>query len=217
MDRQTELMLQYGPKDTCWAATWGEHDEPLLKKYFEKAALPGSEDNATIIEFFDCLERRWNDHAASLTLQNGKNLAVVDIAKTEDIVTIQGLQYLCNLVISSGLPFFRYHGAGSSTIEPRAYQQRLYGEIEPRADMTVGAQGSITRVGTAIRAIGIFPTSFPTITVRESAIFTNVTGYTAGTMLNRQVFSSSPISHTVNGGPFTLATDITFTPVTIYG
>ena len=26
MDRQTELMLKYGPKDTCWAATWGAMD-----------------------------------------------------------------------------------------------------------------------------------------------------------------------------------------------
>ena len=46
----------------------------------------------------------------------------------------------------AGLPSWRYHGIGSSSLEARAYQQRLYGEIEPRADMTVAGQGSITRV-----------------------------------------------------------------------
>ena len=36
MDRQTELILKYGPKDTCWAATYQKEDEPLLKKIFYK-------------------------------------------------------------------------------------------------------------------------------------------------------------------------------------
>src|SRR5262245_50944307 len=179
MDRQTELMLKYGPKDTCWAATWGEHDEPLLQKYFEKAALLGREDNPMIIEFFDCLERCWNDHAGSLTLQDGRSFAVVDLAKTDDIATIQGLQHLCRQINDNTQTRPRYHGVGNSTIEPRAYQQRLFAETEPRADMTIAAQGSMTRVNQSLRYIGIFPTSFPTITVRESAVFTNNTGYTA--------------------------------------
>src|SRR5215510_9614207 len=126
MDRQTELMLKYGPKDTCWAATWGEHDEPLLKKYFEKAALLGHQDNTMTIEFFDYMEQCWNDH------RRGKlqGLQVVDLAKTEDIPTIQGLQHFCRCVVI-GATLFRYHGAGSSNIEARAYQQRLFAETEP--------------------------------------------------------------------------------------
>jgi hypothetical protein len=217
MDKQTELMLKYGPKDTCWAANWGEKDEPLLRKYFIKSATLGRENNPMVIHFFDQLERKWNDHHDGGILEiNGQTFEIVDIAKTTDIPTIQGLQFCCRQIINTGLAPWRYHGVGSSSIDARAYQQRLFVETEPRADMTVAAQGSATRVSQSMRFIGIFPASFPTITVRESAVFNNNTGYT-GTMLNRQQFASTAIGHTLNAAPFTVATDVTFTPVTTYG
>jgi hypothetical protein len=215
MDKQTELMLKYGPKDTCWAANWGEKDEPLLQKYFKKSATLDRENNPMVIQFFDQLERKWNDHIGALEI-DGQLFEIIDIAKTSDIVTIQGLQRTCFLIIGGGA-LWRYHGVGNSTIEARAYQQRLFAETEPRADMTIGAQGSATRVSQSMRFIGIFPASFPSISVRESAIFNNNTGYTAGVMLNRQVFSASAIGHTVNVAPFTVATDINFVPVTTWG
>jgi hypothetical protein len=218
-DKQTELMLKYGPKDTCWAANWGENDQPLLEKYFIKSATLGLEDNPMVIEFFDQLENKWNDHKGVLQI-DGQTFEIIDIAKTKDIPTVQGLQWCCKRIINPGLGItYRYHGVGSDNREPRAYQQRLYGETEPRADMTIPAKGSITRVNQSIRAIGIFPIDFPTITVRESAIFTNVTVYT-GIMLNRQVFTGGgagvPIVHTVNVAPFTVATDINFASVTTW-
>jgi hypothetical protein len=215
MDKQTELMLKYGPKDTCWAATYRRRDEHLLRKYFVKSATLGTQNNPMVIEFFDQLERAYNDHVGILRI-NSKSFEIIQIAKTEDIVTIQGLQLCCKYIVNLASTLFRYHGVGNSTIEPRAYQQRLYGETEPRADMSVGAQGSYSRVNQSMRFVGIFPISFPTITVRESAVFTNNTAYT-GTMLNRQMFSGIPITHTVNVAPFTVATDINFTPVTTWG
>jgi hypothetical protein len=223
MDRQTELMLKYGPKDTCWAANYEPNAEPLLQKYFIKSATLGREDNPMVIEFFDQLEKKWNDHTSILEIDS-QRFEIIEIAKTKDIPTVQGLQHCCKQIIngvtSSSPPGteipWRYHGVGNSTIEPRVYQQKLYGEREPRADMTVGAQGSFTRVNESMRAIGIFPTSFPTITVKESGIFTNISAY-SGIMLNRQVFSSNPITHTVNVAPFTVATDINFASVTTWG
>jgi len=218
-DKQTELMLKYGPKDTCWAANWGEKDESLLKKYFEKSATLGREDNPMVIEFFDQLENKWNDHNGILEIDD-QTFEIIDIAKTKDIPTVQGLQWCCRQIITPALAPWRHHGVGSDNREARAYQQKLYGEIEPRADMTIPAKGSLTRVNQSIRAIGIFPIDFPTITVRESAVFTNVTVYT-GVMLNRQVFTGGsagvPITHTINVAPFTVATDINFASVTTWG
>lgn len=216
MDRQTELMLKYGPKDTCWAATYQLEDEPLLQKYFIKSATLGQENNPMVITFFDQLENKWNDHIGILQIDS-QTFEMIEIAKTKDVPTVQGLQHCCRQIITAGLPSWRYHGAGSSTIEPRAYQQQLYGEAGTRADMTIGAQGSITRVNQNIRAIGIFPSTFPTLTVRESAVFTNSTGYTAGIMLNRQVFENNSIAHTINVSPFTVATDINFASETKWG
>lgn len=216
MDKQTELMLKYGPKDTCWATTYQGKDEFLLQKYFIKSATFGREDNPFVIKFFKELERKWNDHTGILEIDS-QTFEMIDIAKTKDIATIQGLQFCCRMIIVSGLAAWRYHGAGSSSFEPRAYQQRLFGEIEPRADMTIAAQGSITRASQSIRAVGIFPSSFPTLTVRESGIFNVATGYTTGTMLNRQTFSSNPIGHTSGVNPFTVATDIDFAGETQWG
>jgi hypothetical protein len=216
MDKQTELMLKYGPKDTCWAATYEKQAEPLLQKYFIKSMTLGTENNPMVITFFDELEKKWNDHTGILEVDSEK-FEIIDIAKTSDIPTIQGLQHCCRQIITAGLPSWRYHGAGSSSLEPRAYQQRLYGEIEPRADMTVAGQGSATRVNQSMRFVGSFPSTFPTLTVRESAVFTNSTGYTAGIMLNRQVFASNPIGHTINVQPFIVATDVNFASVTKWG
>ena len=215
MDRQTELMLKYGPKDTCWAANYERKDEPLLKKYFIKSATLGRENNPLVIEFFNQLERKWNDRIGILEIDS-QRFEIIEIAKTKDIPTVQGLQFCCRQIINSGLPDWQYHGVGSSTIEPRAYQQQLYGEAGTRADMTIPAQGSTTRVNQSMRFIGIFPSTFPTLTVKESAVFTNSTGYT-GIMLNRQVFENNPIAHTINVAAFTVATDINFAGVTTWG
>jgi len=217
MDKQTELMLKYGPKDTCWAANWGEKDEPLLKKYFIKSATLGRENNPMVTEFFNQMERKWNDKTIAALEIDSKTFEIVEIAKTKDIPTIQGLQHCCRQIIFSGLPFWKYHGVGSSTIEPRAYQQKLYGEAGTRIDMTVAGQGSLTRSNQSIRTVATFPASFPTLSVKESAIFTNSAGYTTGIMLNREVFASKPIGHTVNVSPFTVATDINFASVTTWG
>lgn len=210
-------MLKYGPKDTCWAATYQAKDESLLQKYFIKSATLGRENNPMITEFFNQMERKWNDQQIAFLEIDSKKFEIIEIAKTSDIPTIQGLQHCCRQIITAGLPAWRYHGVGSSSLEARAYQQRLYGEIEPRADMTVAGQGSLTRTNQSIRAVGTFPASFPSISVKESAIFTNSTGYTAGIMLNRQVFASNPIGHTVNGSAFTVGTDINFASVTTWG
>lgn len=216
MDKQTELMLKYGPKDTCWAATYEAKEERLLQKYFIKSATLGRENNPMITEFFDQMERKWNDQQATLEIDS-KRFEIIEISKTDDIVTIQGLQHCCRQIMVAGLPAWRYHGVGSSTLEARAYQQRLYGEAGTRADMTVAGQGSLTRSNQSIRTVGTFPASFPTLSVKESAVFTNPTGYTAGVMLNRQVFASNPIGHTVNVSAFTVGTDINFASVTTWG
>jgi len=76
--------------------------------------------------------------------------------------------------------------------------------------------GSMTRSGQALRFVGNFPSSFQTITVKESGVFTTSVPAT-GIMLNRNLFPSSPIVHTSGGTAFTLASLITFAGVTTWG
>lgn len=216
MDPQTELMLKYGPKDICYAALYDAKDIIHIQKLSKQIHAADEQGKERLTKyFFDQLEKRWNDHDTTLEIGNEK-VKFLQVSKAGDIVTIQGLQFCCRMVITSGLAPWRYHGVGNSTLEARAYQQKLFTETEPRADMTIVAQGSIARVNQSMRFIGIFPASFPTITVRESGVFNINTAYT-GTMLNRQMFSSTPITHVVSGTAFTVATLINFTSVTTYG
>lgn len=190
-DYDLERMKKNGPKDICYCVSYDSKDPEFMQKL----------DPDTL---FKKLEAKWNDHPSLPEF--------VQVSKADDVVTFPGLSYCMQQMIGTITTRWRYMGAGSDLSQARPYQQRLFAEIEPRADMSVVAQGSRTRSGQSLRYVGIFPASFPTITVRESGVFNVVTGYT-GQMLNRNVFSSTPVVHTVGVLPFTLASLITFAGV----
>jgi hypothetical protein len=207
IDKQTEIMKQKGPQEITYASLFEAKDIPLIQKFMK---LKTRENPPQVIEFFDKCEQKWNDHNPTI---NG--VEFLQVSRADDIPTIQGLAYSNKIVITGGV-LWRYMGVGSDSREARCYQQRLYAETEPRADMTQAPQGSMTRVNQSMRFIGIFPASFPTITVRESGVFNVVTAYT-GTQLNRNMFSSTPITHTVGISGFTIGSLINFIPVTTWG
>jgi hypothetical protein len=204
-DRAKESMLKHGPKDEAYASLFTKKDIELVQKLFRK------KDSRLIDEFMDKTIAKYNDHNPVLKVGN-HDIEFIQVAKAEDLPTFPGLIHCNNLAFGTLSNRWRYMGAGNDSREARPYQQRLFGETEPRADMTQAPQGSATRSGNALRFIGIFPASFPTITVRESGVFNVVTAY-AGKMLNRNVFASTPITHVVNVLGFTLASLLTFTGV----
>jgi hypothetical protein len=213
LDKQTEIMKKYGPHDTAYASLFLAEDLQLVQKFFSK--IDTQINPPQIIEYFNKCEQKWNDHNPILKVGN-KQVQFLQVAKADDIVTIQGLCFCARMIITSGLAPWRYHGVGSGTREARCYQPTLHSELEPRADMTIAAQGSISRVNQSMRFVGIFPASFPSLTVNESGVWNNVSG-TSGTLLNRQQFVSGSIAHTAGGTAFTVATDINFVPVTTWG
>jgi hypothetical protein len=198
-DKAKEHMLKHGPKDEAYASLFTKEDIGSIQKLQNHDELMA----ATIA--------KWNDHNPVLKIGN-HNVEFIQVSKAEDLPTFPGLIYCNKLAIGTVSNRWRYYGVGNDTREARPYQQRLFLETEPRADMTQAPQGSATRSGNALRFIGIFPTTFSTITVRESGVFNVVSGYT-GQMLNRNVFASTPINHVVNVTAFTVACLLTFTGV----
>jgi hypothetical protein len=218
-DRLTNIIKEYGPQELGYACLWRAEDIGIVTDYIAREAqLLEVEDQTMHLEFINQIERALNDHkGAGLTFRN-KKAEILGAAKVKDLPTIQGLSYTARGVIQL-LNKWKYMGAGNDPREARAYQQQLFGELGTRADMEIVAQGSITRVtapADALKFIGIFPASFPTITVREAAVFNTLSG-TSGTMLERISFPDLAIAHTVSGTAFTVSILVNFLMVTRWG
>jgi hypothetical protein len=181
-------MKKNGPKDICYAASFDKNDMAYVQ-------------NLNPDDLFLKLEQQDN--------------VFLEVAKADDVVTYPGLSYCMQQILGSISTRWRYMAAGSGLSQARPYQQGLEAEVFPRADMTVPAQGSATRSSQSLRFVGIFPASFPSLTVRESGITQAVSG--TSIFLTRNVFSSNVINHTAGGLAFTLASLITFAGVATWG
>jgi len=212
LDKDTELMKEFGPQETTYCVSWHKEDERSVYAYFRKADLI-KENSPLIQDFFKQLERRYNDHKAFIIF-NGKIIYLVDLAKTTDIPTIQGVVWCNKMNLDTTLATWRYCGVGNDPREARAYHQQLYGEVSTRMDMTVS--GSMTRSNESMLFSATFPSAYATITVRESAIF-NVSSGFAGAQLNRNAFPNYAHVHTQNVAPFTIASDFNFVAETKWG
>lgn len=180
-------MKKFGPQDTCYAVLYEAKDADYVSKLDPDF-------------LFQKLEEKYNDHPSLPEF--------LQVSKADDIVTFPGLSYCMKLIL--GLitsPRFTFMCAGSSSNTADPFKQLLGSEAASRINMSL--TGSMTRSGHALRFVGNFPASFQTITVRESGVNTASTPNT-GVLLNRNVFSATPIVHTSGGTAFTLASLITF-------
>jgi len=185
-DYYTELMKKNGPQDTCYAVLYDAKDADYISKLNP-------------------------DDLFSLIYQ--KSSIFKTMSKADDVVTFPGLSYCMQLILGSQTTRFTFMCAGSSSNTADPFKQTLGSEAASRLNMSIS--GSMTRSGQALRFVGNFPASFQTITVRESGVNTNSVP-NSGILLNRNVFSSSPITHISGGTAFTLASLITFSSVTTW-
>ena len=189
-DYDLERMKKNGPQDIAYAVVYDARDSDYVQ----------SLDPDSLLEL---IYRKWNDHPSIFT----------GISKADDLVTYPGLSYCMQQILGVITTRWRYMAVGTGTTQARPYQQGLEAEVFPRADMT--SIGSMTRSGQALRFLATFPASSPTITVRESAVTQAVSG--TSIYLNRNQFSTTPVSHTVNVSAYTIASLITFSAVTTWG
>lgn len=198
------LMKCYGPQDRTYAALYEAKDAPYVTSLHP--IILGTK-----------LEQVYNDHKTALP-------EIIAISRADDIVTYPGLGHLMRLILGIiTMPKFQYMAAGSCLdgssppaviASANPFQQKLINEgggappgSGPRIDMNTA--GSYTIVSaTTIRYTANFPASHQTMTVRESGVSTS-SAIGGGILLNRNVFSNTPINHT-SGTAFSLVTDIKF-------
>jgi hypothetical protein len=196
LEYYTELMKKFGPKDTSYAVLYNKEDSKYIQKITKKD--PGY--------LFNKFEEYWNDHNAIVEV-DGKRVEFTGLSKADDIVTYPGLSYCMRLILGLDTTRFQYMCVGSDGRIADPFKQTLYSEAASRLD--IATSGTRARTSGKLQYIGNFAAAFQTITVRESAVNTVATVNT-GIQLNRNMFSSVPISHVSGVTEFTVGSQFEF-------
>ena len=195
-----QRIKKYGPKDTSYITVYDKKHIPKIRRKISNEQWRDG--------FIQASEARLNDHH---TTYDG--IEILDVSKSDDLLTLRGLRFFTSQILGTDTTRYRFGVVGSDGSQARPYQNGLFGEVTPRVDITLPGNGSIARSGTIIlRFICNFPSSFPTLTIRESGISTASPG---GIFLNRNIYAS-PSTHTSGVSGFTLTTDISFSIVTTF-
>ena len=195
-----ERIKKHGPKDTSYITVYDKKHIPKIRKKI------GSEQWRE--GFVQASEARLNDHH---TVYDG--IEFLDVSKSDDLLMLRGLRSFMLQILGTDTTRYKFGVVGTDGAQARPYQNGLFGEVTPRIDMTLPGNGSIARSGsTTLVFTCIFPSSFPTLTIRESGISTASPG---GIFLNRNVYAS-PSTHTSGVSGFTLTTNISFSIVTTF-
>jgi len=193
-----QRMKKYGPKDTSYITVYDKKHIPKIRK---KISDPQWREG-----FVQASEARLNDHHI---VYDG--IEILDVSKSDDLLTLRGLRFCMLQVLGRDNTRYKFGVVGSDNSQARPYQNGLFAEVTPRIDITLPGNGSLGRVGSNVmQFITNFPSSFPTLTIRESGIATATSLF-----LNRNVFAS-PSTHTSGVSGFTLTTNITFSIVTTF-
>jgi len=197
-----------GIKDITYAALFDRKDLPFLYRYAEKVRATHSQQ--LVDDFNNACQRKVDDHNPIL----GDRTEFMQVSKADDLVVTVGITRLILQITGGSLVRWQWMAKGGGSTTPSAADAGLTAEVggasDPRIDMSLF--GWREWAGSSLRFLAISGESVPTITVNEAGIFD--TGPLAGgTMLNKNVFSSLPITHTVNVTGFVISSVIDFVPV----
>ena len=166
----------------------------------EKIRINNDYDLAS--DFDNKCQQKWNDH--NPILEN--NIEFLSVSKANDLVVTQGINQNIDAILGVNVFRWQYMGKGTGTTAPSAGQTLLVAEVLPKVDMSLF--GWRLAAGHTLRFAAIFGESVPTITVNECGIFN-----ANSMMLNRNMFSTQPLAHTVNVTGFILSSIIEFVPI----
>lgn len=190
-----------GVKDICYASLFDKKDLPFLYRYAEKVRATHSQQ--LVDDFNNACQRKVDDHNPVL----GNGIEFLQVSRADDLPVDGGLTRCCAQIIGTSSARWQYMGKGTSLTGLGPGNTALLAEVTPRIDMSLF--GWREWASTSLRYLAIFGESVATITVNEAGIFDLSS---AGTMLNRNVFSALSISHTANITGFVISTIVEFVP-----
>lgn len=194
-----------GIKDTTYASLFDKQDLPYVYRLAEEVRATHNQD--LVNEFNNNLENKWNDHNPILEVGD-KNIEILQVSKADDLVVTDGINWMINQILGTGVERWTFMGVGNSSTAPAIGNTILISELVPRVDMSLS--GWREYAGSSLRFAGIFGETRASQTITEAAVFLGASG---GFMLNRNMFSNNPITHTINANGYVISCVIEFVPV----
>ena len=191
-------------KDTHYLSLWDKNDLPKVDKI--QAKIRATHDQHLINDFFDIMNKKWNDHH--------NNLPVEPLQLSRDdkfVVTYKGIGRMCQLITLQESISFRYVAVGvgaPADTNPMPFDQDLHSE---EGFVDVRTNGFFDGTGTSLRYGGTFGEGMITDNYNESLIRTTPNDNDSGRVsLCVASFFDNPIDHTQGNTGFTAAGSIEF-------
>lgn len=196
--------------DDNYSAIWDPRDLDLITKKFKLIRYHWERgDHAKVKEIWqDGIERKMdrmdNGQYVQDTPEDPKPL---EVNKKRDLLTNGGMGLLAGIIIGNNLQRPSHYASGNGTTIATVGDSGLQSE---RARIAMATDGFAIAAGTTLRYGAIFIPSFPSHVIAESGV---VNAATAGTFLNRTVYPSPRLTHTLLADFYTLAITISLTAV----
>jgi hypothetical protein len=196
--------------DDNYSAIWDPRDLDLIKKKFALIRYNfGRGDYAKVKEIWeDGIERKMdrmdNGQYVQDTPDDPKPL---EVNKKRDLLTNDGMALLASIIIGNVLQRPSHYTSGNGTIIATVGDSGLQSE---RARIALATDGFAVAAGTTIRYGAIFIPTFPSHVIAESGV---VNASSGGRFLNRTVYPTPRLVHTLLADFYTLAITISLTAV----
>ena len=194
-----------GLKDITFASLFDKKDLPSLYQLAKRIRTSHKQD---LVDDYNLkCQKKVDDHNPVLEIGNQK-VEFEQVSKADDLIVTGGISQCLDQILGVSSVRWQYMGKGTSNSPTTTGNSQLIVEVTPRADMTLA--GWREYAGSTLRFAGIFGDTHPTISVTECGVFTLSAG---GIMLNRNMFNTNSIFHTINVSAFLISTVIEFVPV----
>lgn len=191
-------------KDIFYASLFRKEDVSTLYRLAEKVR---STHNQELVDDFNLkCQKKWDDHNPILEIGN-QRVEFLQSSKADDLVVTAGINQSIDQILGTSLIYWQLMTCGTGTNAPAAGNVALQSGIGFTVDCL--AFGWRENASSSLRFATIWGETLGTITINEAAVVTA----TGGVILNRDVFSNHPITHTVNDTVFVLSSVVEFVPV----
>jgi hypothetical protein len=196
--------------DDNYSATWDTRDLDIVKKKFALIRHHFDAGNLSKVKeiWDDGIERKMNriDNGQSV-IDTPEDPRPLDVVKKRDLLTNNGMGLLCSIIIGNVVARPTHYASGNGTNLPSVGDSKLQSE---RARIGMATDGFATAAGTTLRYGAIFIPTFPSHVIAEAGVVNAAIG---GTFLNRTVYPTPRLVHTILADFYTLAITLSMTAV----
>lgn len=190
-------------KDTAYASLFDKKDLPSLYELARRVRI--THDQTLVDDFNLNCQKKVDDHNPILEIGNQK-IEFVQVSKADDLVVTVGINRLLDQILGVSTVRWQGMGVGNGSTAPAIGQTNLVAGLIVK-DMNLFGWREFA--GPTLKFAAVFGETEGTSTVNESAIYDTP----STTILNRNIYTASPISHTINVQAFVVSNIIEFVPV----